>query len=119
MARTAVPYSNAVANGSLADPAGTSCASGAGNGGQIAAPTVAEQTLLRVVVTTAGNFTMKAGQLPSAIAANVGDLVVAIGTSATAWVGPFESGRFQQSDGSLIFETSQTMVVTAFKVPRH
>lgn len=119
MSRTAVAYSAALANSSIADPTGTSVSSGAGNGGQIAAPSVAEQTLLRVVATTAGNFTMKAGSLPSAIAANVGDLVVAVGTSSTVFVGPFESGRFQQSDGSLIFETSQTMVVTAFKVPRH
>jgi len=118
MARTAVPYNNAVINNKIADPAGTSISSGAGNGGQIAAA-VAEQTLLRVVATTAGNLTVKAGSYPPAIAAGQGDLVLAIGASGTTWVGPLESGRFNQADGSLIFESDQTFTVTAFKVPRH
>ncbi len=118
MARTAVAYSSAVMNGSLADPAGTSIALGVGNGGQIAA-SVPELTLLRVVGTTAGNVTVKAGTQPLAIASGQGDLTVAVGTSATVWVGPIESGRFIQSDGSLIIEGTQTFTVTAFKVPRH
>lgn len=118
MARTPVAYSNANVNGSLADPAGTSVASGAGNGGQIAAA-LPEQTLLRVVATTAGNVVIKAGSQPLAIASGQGDLTVAVGTSATVWVGPIESGRFLQPDGSLIFESTQTMVVTAFKVAAH
>jgi hypothetical protein len=123
MARTAVPYSTALINGSLADPAGTSIASGAGNGGQIPATTLGgafpEQTFLRVVATTAGNAVIKAGSLPLAIASGQGDLTIAVGTSATVWIGPLESGRFLQNDGSLIVETTQTMVVTAFRVPRH
>jgi hypothetical protein len=118
MARTAVLYSTAVINGSLADPAGTSISSGAGNGGQVAAA-FAEETVLRVVGTTAGTLTVKAGSYPPAIAAGQGDLAITVGTSATVWVGPLESGRFQQADGSLIFEGTQTFVVTAFQVPRH
>lgn len=118
MARTAVPYSTAVINNKIADPAGTAITAGAGNGGQIASA-FAEQTLLRVVATTAGNLTILAGSNPPAIAAGQGDLVLAVGTSATVWVGPLESGRFNQSDGSLIFESDQAFTVTAFKVPRH
>lgn len=118
MARTAVAYSPAVINGSIADPAGTSIASGAGNGGQIA-NALPELTLLRVVGTTAGNVVIKAGTLPLAIASGQGDVTIAVGTSATVWVGPIESGRFLQSDGSLIVEGTQTFTVTAFKVPRH
>lgn len=118
MARTAVAYSLAVFGGSLADPAGTSCASGAGNGGQIAAPAFPELTFLRVVATTAGNVVIKAGAQPLAPSSGQGDLTVAVGTSSTVWVGPLESARYEQPDGSLIFETTQTMVVTAFKVPR-
>ena len=72
-----------------------------------------------MVATTAGNVVIKAGSLPLAIASGQGDATIAVGTSATVWVGPIESGRFLQSDGSLIVETTQTMVVTAFKVPRH
>lgn len=118
MARTAVPYSNLVPNGSLADPAGTSIASGAGNGGQIAA-SHPEKTVLRAVFTTAGNVVVKAGAYPPALAAGLGDLTVAVGTSGVAWLGPFESGHFLQSDGSLIVETTQTVTLTAFRVPRN
>jgi hypothetical protein len=118
MARTAVPYSNAVINSKIADPAGTAITAGAGNGGQIAGA-FAEQTLLRVVGTTAGNLTVKAGAYPPAIAAGQGDLVLAVPANSTIWVGPLESGRFNQADGSLVFESDQAFTVTAFKVPRH
>jgi len=119
MARTAVPYSNAVINGSLADPAGTAVTAGVGNGGQITG-SFPEETFLRVVGSgTAGNVTVKAGTQPLAIASGQGDLTVAVGASATVWVGPIESGRFVQSDGSLIVEATQAATITAFKVPRH
>jgi len=118
MARTNVPYSNAIINGKLADPSGTAITAGTGNGGQITGA-FAEQTLLRVVATTAGNLTVKAGAYPPAIAAGQGDLVLAVAASGTTWVGPLESGRFNQADGSLIFESDQAFTVTAFKVPRH
>lgn len=118
MARTAVPYSTAVINNEIADPAGTAIVAGVGNGGQIVGA-FAEQTLLRIVATTAGNLTVKAGTYPPAIAAGQGDLVLAIAANATTWVGPLESGRFNQGDGSLIFESDQAFTVTAFKVPRH
>lgn len=117
MARTAVPYSTLLANSSLADPAGTSIASGAGNGGQVAAARP-ELTILRAVFTTAGNVVIKAGANPPALAAGQGDLTVAVGTSGVAFLGPFESGRFLQSDGSLIVETTQTVTLTALRVPR-
>lgn len=123
MSRTAVAYSSATVNGNLADPAGTSVSSGAGNGAQIPATSgggaFPELTLLRVVATTAGNAVVKAGSLPLAIASGQGDLTVAVGTNSTVWIGPIESGRFLQNDSSLIVETTQTMTVTAFKVARH
>lgn len=118
MARTAVPYSTLVPNNTLADPPGTSIASGAGNGGQIA-KSFPEQTVLRAVFTTAGNVVVKAGTNPPALAAGIGDLTVAVGTSGVAWIGPFESGRFIQSDGSLIVETTQTVTLAAFRAPRN
>lgn len=119
MATTAVPVNTTVINGSIADPTGTAIVAGVGNGGQIAA-VFAEQTILRVVGTaTAGTLTLKAGKYPPAIAAGQGDLAIAVGISATVWVGPIESGRFQQGDGSLIFEGTQAFTVTAFRVPRH
>lgn len=117
MARTAVTYSSLVANGDLADPSGTSISSGDANGGQIA-DAEPELTVLRVVGGTAGTLSILAGDNPPAIAAGQGDLDVTVGGSATVWVGPFESGRFLQSDGSLEMTCDQDMTVTAFLVPR-
>jgi hypothetical protein len=128
MARTAVPYSNLVPNAELADPAGTAVTSGAGNGAQI--PDVSpnrrqsapELTILRVANASGstGTATVKAGPNPPALAGGQGDLVSSnILTATSRWIGPFESGRFLQADGSLIVETTQNMTVTAFKVPRN
>ncbi|MGW4411166.1 hypothetical protein ACWEJ6_44545 [Nonomuraea sp. NPDC004702] len=120
MARTAVSYSSLAANSNLADPSGTSVTSGAGNGGQIA-NAEPEKTLLRISNASGGSgtATVKAGTYPPALAAGLGDLTVTVANSATQWIGPFESGRFLQSDRSLIVETSAAMTVTAFKVPRN
>lgn len=116
MATTITP-SKLVVNANLADPAGTALTSA--TNGTIAG---AEPELLvfRVVnSTTAGNFVVKAGTLPLAIASGQGDLTTAVGISATVWVGPVESGRFLQNDGSLNVTVTQNMTVTAFRVPRH
>lgn len=127
MARTAVPYSNLVANGELADPAGTAVTSGAGNGGQIpdVSPnrrqSVPELTILRIsnASGSTGTATVKAGSYPPALASGQGDLTSSnILTATVRWMGPFESGRFLQADGSIIVETTQNMTITAFKVPR-
>lgn len=128
MARTAVPYSNLVPNGELADPAGTAVTSGAGNGGQIpdVSPnrrqSVPELTLLRLANASGltGTATVKAGTTPPALAAGQGDFTTTnILTATSRWIGPFESGRFLQSDGSIIVETTQNMTITAFKIPRN
>lgn len=125
MARTAVAYSATVINGSLADPAGTAVSSGAGNGGQIPATSgggaVPELTVLRVKNASGGSGTASvlAGVQPLAISSGQGPLTVTVADGATSWLGPFESARFLQNDGSLIVETSVAMTVTAFKVPRH
>jgi hypothetical protein len=125
MARVALAYSTLVANSSLADPAGTATVAAAGNGLQIPATSgggsLPELTVLRVSNASGGSgtVTVKAGTQPLAIASGQGDLVVTVANSATQWVGPFESGRFEQSDGSMIVESSVVVTVTAFKVPRH
>ncbi|MFF0426904.1 hypothetical protein ACFYUJ_21130 [Streptomyces sp. NPDC004520] len=120
MPRIAVPYSNLVPNSNLADPAGTAVSSGAGNGGQVA-NAFAELTLLRVSNASGGSgtATLLAGSLPLAIAAGQGNLAVTVANAATQWIGPVESGRFLQNDGSLIVETTAAMTVTAFRVPRN
>ncbi|MFF9197335.1 hypothetical protein ACF09L_19215 [Streptomyces sp. NPDC014779] len=120
MARTAVAYSALVPNSSLADPAGTAVSSGAGNGGQVAAARP-ELTVLRLSNASGGSgtATILAGALPLAAASGQGSLAVTVANGATQWIGPFESGRFLQSDGSLIVETSVAMTMTAFRVPRN
>lgn len=126
MARTAVAYSNLVPNGELADPAGTAVTSGAGNGAQInatsSARAVPELTILRLsnASGSTGTATVLAGTNPPYVAAGQGNLTSTnILTATVRWMGPFESNRFLQSDGSIIVETTQNMTVTAFRVPRN
>jgi hypothetical protein len=128
VARTAVAYSNLVPNGDIADPAGTATNAGVGNGHVIptAGPNgkaVPELTLLRVTAgATGGNVTVLAGDNPPAIAAGLGNLVVNVGNNATRWIGPFESGRFLQNDGTILVDIATGFVagtITAFKVPRN
>lgn len=122
MARTSVSYSSLVPNGNLADPSGTATNAGTGNGHTIAASSP-ELTLLRVVAgSTGGNVTVKAGSLPLAVASGQGDLVVAVANNGTQWIGPFESGRFLQNDGTILVDIATGFVagtITAFKVPRN
>lgn len=129
MARVALAYSATVPNGSLADPVGVATVAGPGNGLQIPSvpvpPAVVrslpELTLLRVSNASGGSgtVTVKAGAQPLAIASGLGDLAVTVANGATSWIGPFESGRFEQSDGSMIVESSVVMTVTAFQVKRN
>ena len=125
MAPTACAYNNLVANGNLADPTGVNTVAGAGAGVRI--PDISpnrrvaypEYTLLRVANASGGSgtCTVKAGAYPPAVAAGQGDLTVTVANSATQWIGPFESGRFLQADGSMLVETSVVMTVTAFRTP--
>ena len=126
MARTAVAYSNLVPNSELADPAGTAVTSGAGNGAQInatsGARSVPELTIVRLVNASGstGTASILAGTNPPQVAAGQGSYTTTnILTATTRWLGPFESNRFLQSDGSIIIETTQNMTVTAFRVPRN
>lgn len=125
MARTTAPLNTLLINSNLADPTGVACASGAGNGVQVPAntggPAYPEQLLLRVANASggAGNLVVLAGAQPLAIASGQGALTVSVPNSSTMWFGPFESGRFEQNDGSIIAESSVALTVTAFRVPRH
>lgn len=126
MPRTAVPYSNLVPNTELADPAGTAVTSGAGNGAQVnatsGARSVPELTILRLANASGstGTATVLAGTSVAFVAAGQGNYTSTnILTATTRWLGPFESNRFMQSDGSIIVETTQNMTVTAFRVPRN
>jgi hypothetical protein len=127
MARVALPYNNLVPNGNLLDPTGVATVAGAGNGLQV--PDISpnrrqsqpELTLLRVSNASGGSGTISvlAGTNPPDMAAGLGAETTTVATATTQWLGPFESGRVLQSDGSIIVETSVVMTVTAFKVPRN
>jgi hypothetical protein len=120
MARTAVPYSNLVPNGHLTDPTPTTA--DAANGHTIAKARP-ELTMLRVFNTagTAKNVIVKAGVNPPDIAASLGDLTVSVAASGIEWLGPFESGRFLQKDGSMSVDLGSgfTGSLTAFYLPRN
>ncbi|EFC80241.1 hypothetical protein [Parafrankia sp. EUN1f] len=120
MARTAVAYSNLVSNGNLAQPAGTALDATNDHVINAADP---EYTLLRVTNTdgSAHTLTIKAGTYPPAWAKGLGDLTVSIAaTTGVQFIGPFESGRFLRSDGTMWIdvETSHAGTITAFRLPK-
>jgi hypothetical protein len=123
MARTAVPISNLVGNGSLADPAGT--ALDATNDHSVSLDSVhAEELLIRVTNTdgSAHTVTVKSGGTnPPAWRGGQGDVTVSVpATTGVAWIGPLSSSRFLQSGNVLHvdIEASHAGTITAFKVPR-
>lgn len=121
MATTQVPYDDLVPNSNLEDPAGTTTVVAPTNNMQIS-DAVPELTVLRVVNTGAEqDITIKAGDNPPALAAGQGDLVVTVAaTTGVEFIGPFESGRFLQSDGSVLIEAETVdATITAFRVPRN
>ena len=125
MARTALPVSALVANGTLANPSGTA---GTADGHYIdtnVRTTInddvkPEDVVLHVTVATAEtDVTVKAGDYPPALAADQGDLVLTLGIGSH-FVGPFESGRFLRNDGRVHvdYETPANVTVRAVRVPR-
>lgn len=121
MATTQIPYTNLVPNGNLAQPAGTTTVVAPTNNMQIS-NAFPELTVLRVANTgVEQEITIKAGDHPPALAAGQGDLVVTVAaTTGVQFIGPFESGRFVQSDGSMLIEAETTgATIAALRVPRN
>lgn len=117
MARVALVPTALVANGGVADPAGTASVAGAGNGFVIAASARPQhEVFLRVSNATgaAATVSVLAGSQPSAISSGLGPVTVSVAASGVQWVGPFDTSRVQQPDGSLLIETSAVLTVTAF-----
>lgn len=128
MARTNLPTSTlpGQAMAGLADPAGT--AIDAANGmnialasGAIPAAPTARNLFLRVANTAASakNVIVRAGALPPAFRSGLGDLTVNVTNATTKWIGPLESSRFSQADGSINvdFDAGTTGTITAFLAP--
>lgn len=121
MADTALAYSTLAANSNLADPAGTSIVATNTNTISAAKP---ERTLIRVTNTDSADHivTVKAGDTnPPAFARGLGDLSVTVAaTSGVQWIGPFDSSRFLNTNGSLVISTvsGHAGKITAFLVPK-
>jgi hypothetical protein len=126
MARTAITRRVLSANNGIAAPSADTIDQS--NGMTLALPSNgipaspdAEQVVFKVdnSAGSAKNVIIRAGVNPPAFRASIGDLTVSVNTSATAYIGPLESARFAQSDGSISidFASGFTGTITAFVVP--
>ena len=134
MARTNIPLSNLIGEGTVAlgtytgilDP--TATAADQANGmnvvlasGAIPSAPAAELLLLRVANTAASALAciVRAGAYPPAFESMKGDLSVTVTNATTRWIGPLEYARHAQADGSINvdFAAGFTGTVTAFLVP--
>lgn len=116
MARVALTPTALVPNGGVADPAGTASVAGAGNGFSIASQTPNVNLWLRAANASggSGSLSVLAGSQPLAPSSGLGPVTVTVANSSTQWIGPFDSSRVIQSDGSLAIETTVVMTVAAF-----
>ena len=124
MARTSITVSTLVPNGNLAAPSGTNV--DPTNGMNVAVTTTGMpagpnlNNLILVVSNTAGSskvVTVKAGvgggvTPGAAFRAGLGDLAVTVAASGTQYIGPLESARFAQADGSLNVDIASGMTGT-------
>lgn len=118
MARTAVPVTDLTAATSTTDPAGTTADP---TNGHTITGVSSETLVLRVRNTSAGavNAIVRAGVQPLALSSGQGDLTVSVpATSGSVLIGPLESARFKQNDGSISLDLGVGFAgnVTAFKV---
>jgi hypothetical protein len=125
MPRTAVVPRALVANGNLIGTTGSTTidATLVTNGVSVTGA-IPEQTLIRVTNTegSTNTVTVQSGAVPPALAGGLGDLVVTVAaTTGVQYIGPLESGRFMQSDGSLWldFESGMTGTIDVLTVPRN
>lgn len=106
-----------VPNANVVDPAGTASVAGTGNGFTV--PYQGGKSLYFRVANASGGsgtFTVFAGSQPLAPSSGQGNAVITVANSTTQWVGPFESARFSQPDGSTKIETSVVLTTTAFTI---
>ncbi len=126
MARTNLPLTTLTPNSAVLNNAGT--AIDAANGMTIALPSNAipaspdaEQLLLYVQNTFAGTktVTVRAGTSnPPAFRGGLGDFTSGnlTASTGTAYLGPFDSSRFIQSDGSISVDFAASMTGTIWAV---
>lgn len=125
MPRTSIAYRALVPNSSLNGATGpTTVDATLVTNGVVIANAVPELTVIRTTHTdgAAHDLIVRAGDNPPALAAGQGDLTVEVAaTSGVRYFGPFESGRFLQSDGSMHidFETGYAGTIDVLRVPRN
>jgi len=124
MARTAVVPRSLVMNGNLIGTTGSTTidATLVTNGVSVTAA-VPEQMVIRVTNTEGSTnvVTVQAGAYPPAWAQGLGALAVTVAaTSGVQYIGPLESARYLQADGTLWidFETGMTGAIDILTVPR-
>ena len=121
MTTTDVSYTALAKNTGTLVPAGTTLVVGSANDMRVVGA-VPERTLLQVSNTdgaTALTFTVVAGDNPPALRGGQGNLAVTIAASTSQQIGPFESDKYLQDDGTIHFYASTaTGKVIAYKLPR-
>lgn len=124
MPRTAVVPRSLVMNGNLIGTSGSTTidATLVTNGVSVTAA-IPEQMVIRVTNTEGSTnvVTIKAGAYPPAWAKGLGDLAVTLAaTTGVQYIGPLESARFLQADGTIWidFETAMTGAIDVLTVPR-
>jgi threonine dehydratase len=124
MPRTAVTPRALVANGGLNGATGaTTIDSTLVTNGVVINAAEPERTVLRVTNTEGSTnvVTVRAGDYPPALAAGQGDLTVTVAaTTGVQYLGPFESGRVLQGNGTMEidFETGMTGAIDALLLPK-
>jgi hypothetical protein len=111
MATTDIAYTETLPNSSTAVELDTETLVAAPTNDMRIVDAQPEKTVL-VVANSSGDtdldITIKAGDYPPALAAGLGDLVVTVPFGDTLYIGPLESGRFLQNDGSMMIEAEAT-----------
>jgi len=121
MARTAVTVTTLTANTGVTEPAGTTADP---TNDHVVTGVPCEELILRFANTNGSDrvATIVAGDSPPALSAGQGNLAVTVpATTGVVWVGPLESARFVQSDGSVNIDLAASFAgtVTAYRVPRN
>lgn len=120
MAQTDIPIHYLSPNAGQADPAGVASTPGAGNEFIVAPDGIDHRNVfLRVqnLAAAAATVTVLAGAVQAdAISAGQGPVAFSVPATSTAWVGPFDSSRVNQPDGSLLVQTSAALTVTVFNI---
>lgn len=125
MPRTALTPRNLVKNGNLIGSTGsTTIDSTLVTAGATVANAKCERMIIRATNTegSTNTVTIKAGDTPSpALRAGQGDLVVTLAaTTGVQFIGPIESDKYLQDDGSISidFESGMTGAIDVLYMPR-